>query len=116
MCVGFLYTEVLKVLSGCMVTSVSKKGNDPCCVGSTVNWMCGSWLLMCCSRSWLCHDFNNDFTLFTAVPVLFNMYTDRDSNLISDSSMMFSNSEIKLLNSLPESLAGVHSYFTCLLS
>ena len=29
MCVGFLYTEVLKVLCGCMVTSVSKKGNDP---------------------------------------------------------------------------------------
>ena len=54
MCVGFLYTDVLKVLSGCMVTSVSRKGNDPCCVGSTVNWMCGSWLLMCCSRSWLC--------------------------------------------------------------
>ena len=53
-CVGFLHTEVLKVLSGCMVTSVSKKGNDPCCVGSTVNWMCGSWLLMCCSKSWLC--------------------------------------------------------------
>ena len=37
MCVCFLYTEVLKVLSGCIVTSVSKKGNDPCCVGSTVN-------------------------------------------------------------------------------
>ena len=31
-----------------------------------------------------CHDFNNDFTLFTAVPVLFNMYTDKDSNLISE--------------------------------
>ena len=30
-----------------------------------------------------CHDFN-DFTLFTAVPVLFNMYTDKDSNLISE--------------------------------
>ena len=54
MCVCFLYTEVLKVLSGCMVTSVSRKGSDPCCVGSTVNWMCGSWLLMCSSRSWLC--------------------------------------------------------------
>ena len=54
MCVGFLYTEVLKVLFGCTVTSVSKKGNDPCYVGSTVNWMCGSWLLMCCSKSWLC--------------------------------------------------------------
>ena len=31
-----------------------------------------------------CHDFNNNFTLFTAVPVLFNMYTDKDSNLISE--------------------------------
>ena len=30
------------------------------------------------------HDFNNDFTLFTAVPVLHNMYTDKDSNLISE--------------------------------
>ena len=27
-------------------------------------------------------DFNNDFPLFTAVSVLFNMYTDKDSNLI----------------------------------
>ena len=26
----------------------------------------------------------HDFTLFTAVPVLFNMYTDKDSNLISN--------------------------------
>ena len=30
-----------------------------------------------------CHDFNNDFTLFTAVPVLFIMYTNKDSNLLS---------------------------------
>ena len=30
-----------------------------------------------------CHDFNNGFTLFTAVPVLFIMYTNKDSNLIS---------------------------------
>ena len=36
--------------------------------------------------------------------------------LYKSSSMMFSNSEIKLLNSLPESLAGVHSSFICLLS
>ena len=36
--------------------------------------------------------------------------------LSESSNMMFSNSEIKLLNSLPESLAGVHSSFTCLLS
>ena len=45
---------MLKVLLGCMVTNVSKKGSDPCCVDSTVNWMWGSWLLMCGSRSWLC--------------------------------------------------------------
>ena len=42
------------MLSCCMVTSVSRKGKDPCCVGSTVHWMWGSWLLMCWSRSWLC--------------------------------------------------------------
>ena len=32
------------------------------------------------------------------------------------SNMMFSNSEIKFLNSLPESPAGVHGSFICLLS
>ena len=42
------------MLSGCMVTRVSRKGIDPHCVGCTVNWMWGSWLLMCWSRSWLC--------------------------------------------------------------
>ena len=42
MCVGFLYTEVVSVLSGWMVTNVSRKGRDPCWVGSTVNCMCGS--------------------------------------------------------------------------
>ena len=31
-----------------------------------------------------CHDFNNGFTLFTAAPVLFIMYTNKDSNLISE--------------------------------
>ena len=36
--------------------------------------------------------------------------------LSESSSMMFLNSEMKLLNSLPELLAGVHSSFTCLLS
>ena len=35
-----------------------------------------------------CLDFNNDFTLFTAVPALSNMYTDKDSNLISDLDIM----------------------------
>ena len=52
--VGFLYTVVLKVLSGWVVMRVSKKGSEPCCVGSTVNWMCGSWLLICWRSSWLC--------------------------------------------------------------
>ena len=52
--VGFLYIVVLKVLSGSMVTRVSKKGSESCCIGSTMNWLCGSWLLICCSRSWLC--------------------------------------------------------------
>ena len=46
---------VVKLLLGCKVTSVSKKGSVPCCFGtSTVNWMCGSWLLMCCSSVLLC--------------------------------------------------------------
>ena len=31
-----------------------------------------------------CQWFYNDFTLFSALPVLFFMYTDKDSNLISD--------------------------------
>ena len=44
--VGFLYTEVLKVLSCSMVTRVSGNGSEPFCVGSTVNWICGSWLLL----------------------------------------------------------------------
>ena len=37
-----------------MVTRVSRKGRDPCWVGSTVNCICVSWLFMCWSRSWLC--------------------------------------------------------------
>ena len=36
------------------------------------------------SQQKACHDFNNGFTLFTAVPVLFIMYTNKDSNLISE--------------------------------
>ena len=32
---------VLKVLSGSMVTKVSRNGSEPCCVGTTVNCMCG---------------------------------------------------------------------------
>ena len=31
-----------------------------------------------------CQRFYNDFTMFSALPVLFNMYTDKDSNLISE--------------------------------
>ena len=36
-----------------------------------------------------CHDFNNVFTLFTAVPVLSIVYTNKDSNLISDTTYVF---------------------------
>ena len=36
-----------------------------------------------------CHLFYNDFTLFSAVPVLSNMYTDKDSNLISVPNLHF---------------------------
>ena len=35
------------MLSGSMVKRVSKNGSKPCLVGSTVNCVCGSWLLMC---------------------------------------------------------------------
>ena len=45
--VDFLYTVVLRVLSGWMVMRVSRNGSESCCVGSTVNWMCGSRLLIC---------------------------------------------------------------------
>ena len=44
---------MFRVLSGCMVTKVSRNGSDPCWVGSTVNCMWGSWVFMCWSRSWL---------------------------------------------------------------
>ena len=45
----------VEVWWGPMVTKVSSSGNDPCCDGSsTVNCMCGSWLLMWCRSCWLC--------------------------------------------------------------
>ena len=90
MCVGFLYTEVLKVLSGCMVTSVSKKGSDPCCVGSTVNWMCGSWFLMCCSKSWLC-------SALLITNVSSTNLSHREGGLGKDWRALTSNSSMKML-------------------
>ena len=36
-----------------------------------------------------CQGFYNDFTLFSAFPVLSNMYTDKDSNLISNTLLCF---------------------------
>ena len=46
--VGFLYTLVVKELSGSGITRVSKKGMDPSAlVSSTVKLMFGSMLLMC---------------------------------------------------------------------
>ena len=56
-CVGFLYTVVMRDLSGCGIPNVSKKGMDPSFLdGSEVNWMCGSKLLRC-SRNFLCDAF-----------------------------------------------------------
>ena len=47
-CVGFLYTNVRRELSGCGITIVTRKGIDPSALSSSVvNWMCGSLLLMC---------------------------------------------------------------------
>ena len=43
-----------------------------------------------------CHDFNNVFTLFTAVPVLFIMYTNKDNNLISERILCLKQHEQKI--------------------
>ena len=50
MWVGFLYTEhtVVRVLLGPVETGVSTKGEVSSSLGSSVvNWMCGSWELIC---------------------------------------------------------------------
>ena len=53
--VGFLYTEVINVLSGPGETKVSMKGMNLLLLGtSVVNCMCGSMELMCCKNCWLC--------------------------------------------------------------
>ena len=50
MCVGFLYTVVVKVLLGHRETRVSRKGKTPSLLGSSVvNCMCGSCELICYS-------------------------------------------------------------------
>ena len=47
-CVGFLYTVVLRDPYGCGMAIVSRNGMDPSGLASSdVNWMCGSKLLMC---------------------------------------------------------------------
>ena len=51
-CVGFLCTVVMRDLSGCGITNVSKKGKDPSSLDvSEVNWMCGCRLLRCSRNS-----------------------------------------------------------------
>ena len=56
MWVGFLYTVMDRIPSGSCFTMVSKKGMDPSSLlVSTVNWMAGSMLLMCCRNS--CYGF-----------------------------------------------------------
>ena len=48
LCVGFLYTVVMRVMLDPGVTLVSRKGRDPFWSGSsTVNCMFGSCVLMC---------------------------------------------------------------------
>ena len=48
MFVGSLYTVVMRDLSGCCITKVSKNGMDPSALVSfVVNWMRGSKLLIC---------------------------------------------------------------------
>ena len=81
---------MLKVLSGCMVTSVSRKGIEPCCVGSTVNWMWGSWLFMCWSRSWLC-------SALLMTNVLSTNLSQREGGLGKVWRTLTSNSSMKML-------------------
>ena len=51
-CVGFLYTPMVKVPSVSGVMMVSKKGMEPSSLDySTVNWMEGSTVLMCLKNS-----------------------------------------------------------------
>ena len=46
-CVGFLYTPIVKVPSACGLMVVSRKGMEPSSLASsTVNWMEGSTVLM----------------------------------------------------------------------
>ena len=47
MCVGFLYTDIMRELSDFGITEVSKKGMDPSALASSVvKWICGSILLI----------------------------------------------------------------------
>ena len=56
-CVGFLYTVVLRLPSSSGLINVSRKGIDPSSLWSShVNWICLSIELMCSRNSLLCDD------------------------------------------------------------
>ena len=56
MCVGFLYTPLVKVPSACGVIMVSQNAMEPSdMVSSTVSWMDESTELMCFRSSSLCN-------------------------------------------------------------
>ena len=58
MCRLSIYTEVIRDLSGCTITNVSKKGMDPSSLDvSVLNCICESKLLRCCRNSSLCDVF-----------------------------------------------------------
>ena len=80
----------MRVLSGCMVTKVSKNCSDPCWVGSTVNCMWGSLVFMCWSRSWL-----SSAWLMTKVSS--TNLSHMDGGLGQDWRALTSNSSMKML-------------------
>ena len=55
MSMGFLYTEVIRVLLGQWKTTLSQKGIEPLSLGfSVVNWICAPMEFMCWRNCWLC--------------------------------------------------------------
>ena len=55
-----------------------------------MNWMCGSWLLMCCSKSWLC-------SALLMTNVSSKNLSQREGGLGKDWRALTSNSSMKML-------------------
>ena len=56
-CVGFLYTVLLRLPSSLGITNISRKGIDPSSLcSSQINWMCWSMELMWSWKALLCDD------------------------------------------------------------